>query len=129
MPEAWDVTKLGAAPGSGGCATSVTSCAAVYNFLLAQNKDTSTYATSPIWSVVDGPWKLSSFSSIRQRQLRAEREVLGQPEAEDRRVQVRAVHQRHCGVLGAEVPQQRAQHRLHPAAGPAAEATELGGAG
>ena len=38
-------------------------CAAVYNYLIAQNRDLSTYATSPIWSVVDGPWKLSSFNS------------------------------------------------------------------
>ena len=62
MPLAWDVTHAGATPGSGGCHTSAASCAAVFNFLTAQAKDTSTYATSPVWSVVDGPWKLSAFS-------------------------------------------------------------------
>jgi peptide/nickel transport system substrate-binding protein len=36
--------------------------AAVNNFLLAQNKDLSTYATNPLWQVVDGPWKLSSYA-------------------------------------------------------------------
>jgi peptide/nickel transport system substrate-binding protein len=68
MPEAWDVTKLGASAGSGGCLKDTASdhwakCKAVYTFLTAQSKTASTYATSPLWSVVDGPWKLKSFSS------------------------------------------------------------------
>jgi peptide/nickel transport system substrate-binding protein len=68
MPEAWDVTSLGAAAGSGGCSTDTAAdkyakCTAVYNFLIKQSMDTSTYVTSPIWSVVDGPWKLSSFNT------------------------------------------------------------------
>ena len=67
MPNAWDVTSLGASPGSGGCLTDSAAdgwakCKAVYNFLTAQAKNTSTYATSPLWSVVDGPWKLSYFN-------------------------------------------------------------------
>jgi peptide/nickel transport system substrate-binding protein len=68
MPEAWDVTSLGAKAGSGGCATDSAAdhwakCDAVYTFLTAQSKIASTYATSPLWSVVDGPWKLSSFNT------------------------------------------------------------------
>jgi peptide/nickel transport system substrate-binding protein len=63
FPLAWDVTKAGAAAGSGGCSVSVAKCAKVYNFLIAQTKATSTYASSPIWSVVDGPWKLSAFNT------------------------------------------------------------------
>jgi len=62
IPEAWDVTSLTAAAGSGGCDVSVKKCAAVYNFLIAQNRDLSGYATNKIWSVVDGPWKLQSFN-------------------------------------------------------------------
>jgi peptide/nickel transport system substrate-binding protein len=62
MPADWDVTSATGAPGSGGCATSVAKCAAVYKFLAAQVKDTATYATSKLWGTVDGPWKLSSFS-------------------------------------------------------------------
>jgi peptide/nickel transport system substrate-binding protein len=62
MPLAWDVTQAGAKAGSGGCHTNISDCAAVFNFLNAQAKDSSAYASSPIWSVVDGPWKLSSFS-------------------------------------------------------------------
>ena len=33
----------------------------VYAFLATQNKDLSTYATNPLWQVVDGPWKLTSY--------------------------------------------------------------------
>jgi peptide/nickel transport system substrate-binding protein len=68
MPEAWDVTSLTGKPGSGGCLTDSAAdkwakCIAVNNFLTAQSKIANTYATSPLWSVVDGPWKLSSFST------------------------------------------------------------------
>jgi len=35
----------------------------VYAFLAAQNKDLSTYATNPLWQVVDGPWKLTSYAA------------------------------------------------------------------
>jgi peptide/nickel transport system substrate-binding protein len=68
MPAAWDVTSAGAKAGSGGCATDSAAdkwakCTAVYNFMSAQAKNATTYATNPIWAVVDGPWKLSSFST------------------------------------------------------------------
>jgi len=68
MPAAWDVTSLGAKAGSGGCITDSAKdnwakCKAVYTFLTAQSKIANTYATSPLWSVVDGPWKLSSFNT------------------------------------------------------------------
>ncbi len=59
MPLAWDRTTSG--PSS--CATTVSDCAAVYNYLNTQSKDLSTYASSPIWGVVDGPWKLSAFNA------------------------------------------------------------------
>ena len=73
MPNAWNVTSLTGAPGSGVCSlttygTTDAQCTAVYNFLSEQSgynpanpgsTDTSnafsTYATSPIWHVVDGP--------------------------------------------------------------------------
>jgi peptide/nickel transport system substrate-binding protein len=68
MPLAWDVTSLSAAPGSGGCSTDSAAdgwakCMAVYKFLTAQSQIASTYATSPLWQVVDGPWKLSYFNT------------------------------------------------------------------
>jgi peptide/nickel transport system substrate-binding protein len=69
MPMSWDVTKLGAAPGSGGCTTDSAAdhwakCVAVYNFLSGQSKDTGSYGVpGSIWSVSDGPWRLSSFNT------------------------------------------------------------------
>ncbi len=79
MPNAWDITAKGGAPNSGGCAaaaygTADAQCTAVYTFLSKQagydpanpkaaNNSLSTYATNPIWQVVDGPWKLTSFDA------------------------------------------------------------------
>jgi peptide/nickel transport system substrate-binding protein len=59
MPAAWDRT----ASGPSHCSTTVADCAAVYNYLNTQAEDLTTYATSPIWSIVDGPWKLSAFNA------------------------------------------------------------------
>ncbi len=63
MPEAWDITHMGAKPGSGGCAASASKCGPVYRFLTAQSKDVHTYATNPLWKIVDGPWKLSQYQT------------------------------------------------------------------
>ena len=46
--------------------TTTAGAKAVYEFLNAQAKDLSGYATSPIWSIVDGPWKLSQLSQDGQ---------------------------------------------------------------
>ncbi len=83
MPEAWDVTSLKAAPGSGRCgavapgamtgAATKAACAAVWRFD-TDNNDTAkqphmagnlaTYATNKHWSEgVDGPWRLSAFNA------------------------------------------------------------------
>ena len=35
----------------------------IYNFLNAQSKSVATYATNPLWQVVDGPYKLTSFNT------------------------------------------------------------------
>jgi peptide/nickel transport system substrate-binding protein len=59
MPAAWDRT----ASGPSHCDTTVSDCAAVYNYLNKQAEDLSTYATSPIWGIVDGPWRLSAFNA------------------------------------------------------------------
>jgi peptide/nickel transport system substrate-binding protein len=68
FPQSWDITSAGAKAGSGGCATDSAAdkwakCVAVYNFLNAQAKDASTYATNPLWAVSDGAWKLSAFNT------------------------------------------------------------------
>jgi peptide/nickel transport system substrate-binding protein len=84
MPMAWDVTKLGAAPGSGGCTTDSAAdnwakCKAVYNFLTGQSKDVQTYATSPIWSVVSGPFKLTSYNPGGADTFAVNRKYSGSP--------------------------------------------------
>jgi peptide/nickel transport system substrate-binding protein len=58
MPAAWDRT----ASGPSSCDTTVSDCTAVYNYLNGQAKDMTGYVSSPLWSVVDGPWKLSAFN-------------------------------------------------------------------
>ena len=59
MPAAWDKT----ASGPSSCATKVGDCTAVYNYLAGQAKDLSGYASSPLWGIVDGPWRLSAFNA------------------------------------------------------------------
>jgi peptide/nickel transport system substrate-binding protein len=59
MPEAWDRT----ASGPSHCSTTVSDCAAVYKYLDAQSRNLSGYVSSPLWSVVNGPWKLSAFNA------------------------------------------------------------------
>jgi peptide/nickel transport system substrate-binding protein len=79
LPVAWDITAQGGAPGSGGCSsaaygTADTACAAVYTYLSKQagydpanpsgaNNSLATYATNPLWQVVDGPWHLTTFDA------------------------------------------------------------------
>jgi len=93
MPAAWDVRSLHAAPGSGRCATAAyasivvnsktnapvsaaaKACNSVYDFLSTQAgynplnptatnvSAMATYATNPLWHVVDGPWHLESFEA------------------------------------------------------------------
>jgi peptide/nickel transport system substrate-binding protein len=59
MPAAWDRT----ASGPSSCDTTVKDCSAVYAYLDAQSKNLSGYVGSPLWSVVDGPWKLKAFNA------------------------------------------------------------------
>ena len=67
LPIAWDRTSLTAAAPSPTAAnlpdTTAAGARAVYAFLNGQATKVAGYATSPIWSVVDGPWKLASLST------------------------------------------------------------------
>jgi peptide/nickel transport system substrate-binding protein len=86
LPKAWDITAAGAKAGSGQCGSAaysavVTSfnakgalvdnspaakrCAAVYAFLTSKTEagDLGTYATNPLWQIVDGPFKLSTYDA------------------------------------------------------------------
>jgi peptide/nickel transport system substrate-binding protein len=79
MPMAWDVTHAGAAAGSGGCTRDQSRCSAVYRFLVGQAKDQKSYATSKIWGVVDGPWRLGSYSSSGNYSLVPNKAYSGSP--------------------------------------------------
>lgn len=58
---AWDKTS---ATGKVGNYDETTAGAkAVWNFLQQQGGDMSTFATNPLWKVVDGPWALSQFTA------------------------------------------------------------------
>jgi len=68
LPRAWDIKALGGAAGSGGCfdaayGTNDSGCTTVYNFMNGQGASLSTYATNPLWQIVDGPWKLTNFDA------------------------------------------------------------------
>ena len=59
LPLTWDKT-CGSCP-SGTAARTTAGAKAVYAYLRGQAKNLSKYATSPLWKVVDGAWKLSMF--------------------------------------------------------------------
>jgi peptide/nickel transport system substrate-binding protein len=67
LPIAWDRTSSGGpapAPGAANLPdTTPAGARAVYDFLNGQATRVAGYASSPIWSVVDGPWKVTSLTS------------------------------------------------------------------
>ncbi|HEX3925661.1 MAG TPA: ABC transporter substrate-binding protein, partial [Streptosporangiaceae bacterium] len=67
LPIAWDRTSLSSPAPSPAAAhlpdTTPAGAKSVYDFLNGQATRIAGYASSPIWSVVDGPWKLTSLTS------------------------------------------------------------------
>jgi peptide/nickel transport system substrate-binding protein len=67
LPLAWDRTSLAqkAPTTDTGKLPDTTKAGAlkVYNFLNTQSKDIGAWVGSSVWDVVDGPWKLSAFTS------------------------------------------------------------------
>ncbi len=57
--QAWDRTCLTCADGHN--ASTASGAKAVFNFLYGQSEKLSTYATNPLWKVVDGPWVIKAF--------------------------------------------------------------------
>lgn len=65
LPLAWDL-EADDTPGacsSGDPALQAESCPKVHAYLTAQADDLASYATNPLWQVVDGPWRLDSFDA------------------------------------------------------------------
>jgi peptide/nickel transport system substrate-binding protein len=59
IPQAWDRTALGPSD----CTDNVRDCDAVYQYLNDQAKDISGWASSPLWRIVDGPWRLQAATT------------------------------------------------------------------
>ncbi len=60
MPQAWDTTGPGRAS---DCTHKVRDCLAVFKYLDALSKNTTTWTQSRLWHIVDGPWELTSLDS------------------------------------------------------------------
>ena len=60
MPLAWDTTGSGH---KSDCTHHVGDCLAVFKYLDGLSKNTGTWARSPLWRIVDGPWQLNSLDS------------------------------------------------------------------
>lgn len=58
---AWDKTSMTGKVGNYD--ESASGAKAVWNFLQKEGGDMSTFASNPLWQVVDGPWKLAQFQS------------------------------------------------------------------
>jgi peptide/nickel transport system substrate-binding protein len=91
MPLAWDRTSLSQpAPTSASAnlpdAQGKAKAEAVYNFLSNQGKSTGSWASSPLWSVVDGPFTIAgklggSFTSSNEVTLVPNPDYSGSPKA------------------------------------------------
>jgi len=85
LPLAWDRTSLSQpAPTSDNGHlpdTTKSGAAAVYAFLNAQSKQSGNWSSSPLWKVVDGPFKLQSFSSSGEATLVPNPDYSGSPKA------------------------------------------------
>jgi peptide/nickel transport system substrate-binding protein len=67
MPLAWDRTSLSQPAPKTDTGhlpdTSKSGAASIYAFLDKQSKDLASWPTSPLWTIVDGPMKLSAFNT------------------------------------------------------------------
>ena len=61
--------------------TKPSNATAIYSFLAAQSKSVSSYATNPLWQIVDGPYKLTSFNSTSGAYTMAPNTTYGGPHA------------------------------------------------
>ena len=65
MPTAWDLSGPGKKSDceSENPSVQAKDCPAVYKYLSKLAASTSTYATNPLWQVVDGPFRLSKYAT------------------------------------------------------------------
>jgi peptide/nickel transport system substrate-binding protein len=60
LPRAWDRTGPNT---PSDCTDQQSDCAAVFSYLNGQAVNAATWATSRLWRVVDGPWRLTGYDS------------------------------------------------------------------
>src|ERR1700722_12521198 len=81
MPsKAWDIDAAGGAPVT-DYATNPADAKKIYDYLAAASKSESTWATNPLWQVVDGPYKLTAFSAASGGFTMAPNATYGGPHA------------------------------------------------
>jgi len=61
--QSWDIDAAGG-PAVTDWKTNPTDAGKIYTYLEAQGTTLSTFATNPLWRVVDGPFKLTSFNTV-----------------------------------------------------------------
>lgn len=76
--QAWDRTSANGPVGN--YAATPAGAKAVYNFLNSQSQKLSTYATNPLWQVVDGPFRLQSFTPAGEATMVLNHSYSGSPE-------------------------------------------------
>jgi peptide/nickel transport system substrate-binding protein len=60
MPLAWDASGPGQ---KSNCERHVSDCVAVFRYLDGLSRNTKTWARSPVWRIVNGPWRLTGLDS------------------------------------------------------------------
>jgi peptide/nickel transport system substrate-binding protein len=58
----WDRTSMSGPDGN--YASTPSGAVAVYNFLTAQSQNPASFASNPLWQVVDGPWQLVQLTDL-----------------------------------------------------------------
>jgi peptide/nickel transport system substrate-binding protein len=61
--------------------TNPANATAIYNYLAAQSKSVATYASDPLWQVVDGPYKITSFNDTTEEFTMAPNSAYSGPHA------------------------------------------------
>lgn len=93
---AWDRTS--ATGPAGDFDQTSAGATAVYEFLARSAARLGTYASNPLWKVVDGPWRLASFKRGREVQLVPNRQYSGPQKPRIARLIMRAY-----STYGAEI--------------------------
>ncbi len=60
LPMAWDLTGPNT---KSDCADVVADCSAVFKYLNGISANANDWVSSPVWQIVDGPWRLTNYSS------------------------------------------------------------------